>query len=184
VSGPVLDFPAMLAFQGSDTGAYEFVVFLHILSVILGIGTVMLNGVYAAQAQKYEGPPQRAIFEANEQVSKIAEYVIYTIPIWGIALVFMSKGDLIEFSDTWVWLSLVLFIAALGISHAVMIPGTKRFIVLLHEIEQGPAPVGGPPPQVAEIQQIGKKLGGGGAALNILAVVILALMIWKPGSPV
>jgi uncharacterized membrane protein len=170
----------MLAFFGNETGAYKFVLFLHILSVIVGIGAVMLNGLYAAQAQKRPGPPGRAVTEANFFVSNIAEYVIYTIPVWGIALVFMSD-DRFKFSQTWVWLSLLLFFIAMGISHAVMVPGVKRVIALQLEMEQGPPAAAGPPLQVAELEDIGKKLAAGGMSLNLLAAAILALMIWKPG---
>jgi hypothetical protein len=62
-----------------------------------------------------------------------------------------------------------------------MNPGVKRIIALQKEMEQGPPPAGGPPPQVAEMQKIGPRLGQFGAILNLLLVVIIILMIWKPG---
>jgi uncharacterized membrane protein len=150
------------------------------LSVVVGLGTVTLNGLYAAQAQKRPGPPGRAITEANFFVSGIAEYIIYTVPVWGILLV-LSSHETFKFSQTWVWLSLLLYVVAVAISHAVMNPGVKRIIALQKEMEQGPPPVGGPPPQVAEMQKIGPRLGQFGAILNLLLVVIIILMIWKPG---
>jgi hypothetical protein len=45
----------------------------------------------------------------------------------------------------------------------------------------GGPPVGGPPPQVAQIQELGKKVGAAGATLSVIIVVIVGLMIWKPG---
>ncbi len=162
------------------SGWYQFILVLHILSVIFGLGTVSLNGVYAAQAQKRQGPPGRAITEANFFVSTIAEYIIYTIPVWGIILV-VSSHDAIKFSQTWVWLSLLLFIVAIGLSHAIMIPGVKRIIELQKEMEQSPATAGGPPVQVSELQSIGAKLAPTGMILDLLLVVIVVLMITKPG---
>ena len=47
----------MLAEYGS--GLYKFLLVCHILAAIVGIGAVMLNGLYAAQAQKREGPAGR-----------------------------------------------------------------------------------------------------------------------------
>jgi hypothetical protein len=173
----------VLAFIGSNSGLYKLLLVLHILSAIVGLGAVMLNGLYAAQMQKWQGPPARAIGEANLAVSSVAEYVIYTIPIWGILLVLASEDDIIEFSQTWVWLSLLLFIIAIGISHSVMFPGAKKINALMAEMEQGPPPVGGAPPQVAQIQALGQRQAIGGAVLNVIAVVILVLMIWKPGFP-
>lgn len=169
----------MLANYGS--GLYKTLLVLHILTAIIGLGAVMLNGLYAAQAQKRQGPGGRAISEANFAVSTIGEYFIYAIPVFGILLV-LSSGKLWKFSQTWVWLSLLIYVVAIGISHAVLIPGHKRINALLAEIEQGPPPAGGPPPQVIELQAVGKKMAAAGATLNIFVVVFLILMIWKPGS--
>ena len=170
----------MLAFGGVNSGIYKFLLVLHILSAIVGIGAVMLNGLYAAQVQKYQGPSGRAISEANFAVSAIAEYIIYLVPVFGIFLV-LASDEAIEFSQTWIWLSLLLFVIALGISHAVMIPGHKQINALMAEIEQAPPPGGGPPTQVAQIQELGKRQAAGGATLNVIVVIILFLMIWKPG---
>jgi uncharacterized membrane protein len=170
----------LLAFAGVNSGFHKFVLVLHILSVIFGLGTVSLNGLYAAQAQKRQGPPGRAITEANFFVTGIAEYVIYTIPVWGILLV-LSSDKLFKFSQTWIWLSLLLYFVAIGLSHAIMIPGVKRIIELQKEIEQGPPPASGPPVQVAELQSIGARLAPTGMVLDLLLVVIVVLMIWRPG---
>ena len=169
----------MLAFGGTNSGIFKLLLVLHILSAIVGIGGVLLNGLYAAQAQKRPGPPGRAVSEANFAVTNVAEKVIYLVPVFGILLVLASdKG--VSFGDTFVWLSLVLFAIAIGISHAVLIPGHRQINMLLLEMEQGPPPVGGPPPQVAQIQTLGMKQGGAAAVLDILLVAILALMIWQP----
>lgn len=175
-----------------DSDAYKIVLILHILAVVVGIGGVMLNGLYGAQAKARKGPEGLAIAEANFGVSKIAEYVIYTIPLFGIGLVFMSKTDgtrVYDFDQTWVWLSIVLYVVAIGISHGVMIPAEKKMHTLMRELNaMGPPPAGGPPPgaggpppQVVQLEALGKRLGAGGATLNLLAVVLIVLMVWKPG---
>jgi hypothetical protein len=170
----------MLAFGGTTSGIYKALVVLHILSAIVGIGGVMLNGLYAAQAQKRPGPAGRAVSEANFAVSDIAEKVIYLVPVFGILLVLASDGA-IEFSNTFVWLSLVLFIGALGVAHSILIPGHRKINALLLEMEQDAPPAGGPPPQVAQIQALGKRQAAAGATLDVVLTVILILMIWKPG---
>jgi len=169
----------MLAFGGLNSGIYKFLLVVHILSAIVGLGAVMLNGLYAAQGQKRPGPPGRAISEANFAVSSIAEKVIYTIPVWGILLV-VSSDKAWKFSDTFVWVALLLFVIAMGISHGVLIPAHKKTNTLLAEMEQGPPPAGGPPPQVAQIQDLGKKQAAAGMTLNLFVVVFLLLMVWHP----
>ena len=169
----------MLAFGGTNSGIFKLLMVLHILSAIVGIGGVVLNGLYAAQAQKRQGPTGRAVSEANYAVTQVAEYIIYLVPVFGILLVLASdKG--VSFGDTFVWLSLVLFAIAIGISHSVLIPSHRKINSLLLEMEQGPSPVGGPPPQVAQIQTLGQRQGGAGAVMDILLVAILSLMIWQP----
>jgi uncharacterized membrane protein len=170
----------MLAFGGLNSGIFKALLVLHILSAIFGFGGVVLNGLYAAQAQKRPGPTGRAVLEANLAVSGIAEKIIYLVPVFGILLV-LASDSAIKFSNTWVWLSLVLFIGALGASHSILFPGAKKINALLLEMEQGPPPAGGPPPQLAQIQALGKRQAATGATLNVVLAIILILMIWKPG---
>ena len=162
--------------------AYDFVLVLHILTVVIGLGAVFLDGVYGAQIKARRGPEGLAIAEANFTVTKLAEWFVYTIPVFGVALVFMSD-DVIKFDETWVWLSLLLYIVALGLSHGMLMPTVKRMHVLMKEMIEGPPPVGGPPPQAAEMEKLGKRLGAVRATFNLLVVVIIVLMVFKPGSP-
>ena len=179
-----------------DSDAYRFVLVLHITAVVIGIGAMYLNGLYGAQAKARRGPEGLAIAEANFKVSMFAEYFIYAIPVFGIALVFMSD-HVIKFSQTWIWLSIVLYIVALGVSHGMVIPTAKKMQALMKELNaMGPPPgagggpgtggpppgAGGPPPQVAQLEALGKKIGTGGAILNVLTVALIVLMVWKPGA--
>lgn len=169
----------MLAF-GRISNWYSVLLILHILSVVVGIGAVMLNGVYGAQAKARPGPGGRAIVEANYKVTEIASYVIYTIPVFGILLV-MASDKAFKFSQTWIWLSMLLYIVAIGISHGLMKPTVKKMLGLMNEMEQGPPPAGGPPPQAASMAALGQRLATGGMALNLITVVLIVLMVGKPG---
>jgi uncharacterized membrane protein len=164
----------------TNSGIYKTLLVLHILVAIVGLGAVMLNGIYAAQAQKRVGSGGRAVSEANYFVSSIGEKFIYAIPVFGILLV-LASDKAYKFSQTWIWLSLLLYVIAIGISHSILIPGHKKINALLAEMEQGPAPAAGPAPQVAELQAIGKRMAPAGAALDVFVAVFLILMVWKPG---
>ncbi len=162
------------------SGYYNVLLVLHILTAIIGLGAVMLNGLYASQALRRPGPAGRAVSEANYAVSSIGEYFIYAIPVFGILLVLASHHAW-KFSQTWIWLSLLLYVFAIGISHSILIPGHRKINALLADMEQGPPPTAGPPPQAAQIQALGKRQAAAGATLNIVVVIFLILMIWKPG---
>jgi hypothetical protein len=166
---------------------YNVVLVLHILCAIVGFGAVVLNGVYGNEVKKRPGPEGIAIFDANEKVSKIGELFIIAVFVFGFVLVLLSD-DVIEFSQTWVWLAMLLFIIAMALSLGVLSPTLKRMRVLMGEMASGPPPGGsaaerpsGPPPQVAEMQGLGARVAVLGATLQILLVAILCLMIWKPG---
>ena len=170
---------------GRGSTAYDVVLVLHLLTVIVGFGTVMLNGIRGAEAKKRPGPGGLAIGESGHRVNTVAEYVIYAVPVFGIGLVFMSDGNW-TFAQTWVWLSLLLYVIGIGVSHAVLIPAEKRMNALAAElVAAGPppvgAPAGSPPPQVAEMEGLEKKLAASGGYLNLTVVVILCLMVFKPG---
>lgn len=157
-------------------GPYKFVLVLHLLTAIVGFGAVMLNALYVRQAQRRPGADGLAVLEANFAVSSVAEKVIYAVPVLGLALVGMSD-KLYKFSQTWVWLSLVLWIVGVGIVHAVVIPAEKKIMALLRRQVDGDAD----PAVPAELETLGKKRDISGATLSILLVVIVSLMVWRPG---
>ena len=171
--------------MGRGTTGYDVVLVLHILAVIVGFGTVALNGVRGADAKARPGPGGLAIGESSFRVSNIAEKFIYAVPVLGIGLVFMSD-DAWTFGQTWVWLSILLYVIGIGVSHGVLIPAEKRMNALAAElVAAGPPPAGaaagGPPPQVVEMEGLEKKLAAAGTFLNVLMVVVVILMVFKPG---
>ena len=167
---------------GLNSGIYKFLLVLHLITVVVGFGAVMLNGVYAARAKKAGGREGVAIAEANTFVSdRVAELFIYAVPIFGILLILVSD-DVWEFDQKWISFSFLLYIIGLGLSHGVLRPTVKRLNVLTAQLAAaGPMPsAGGPPPEVAEVEALGKRAGLVGAALNLIVVVVIALMVWKP----
>lgn len=171
--------------MGITSTGYKIVLLLHIVCAIVGFGGVILNGIYGAQAKKRPGPGGLAIQEANLFVSQIAEYFIYAVFVFGIGLVLMSD-DAWKFSQTWVWLAIALYVVGIAVSHGILFPNAKKMRDLAAElVAAGPPPADappGPPPQVAEMERRGKTLGAASTFLHLLLVVIIVLMIWKPGA--
>ena len=170
--------------MGLNSGIYKLLLVLHIFCAIVGFGAVYLNALYGRQIQKRQGREGLAIYEANFRVSAIGQYFIYGVFVFGFLLV-LTSDEAWEFSQTWIWLSMALYIVGIGVSHGVLLPAVKRMGALMRElVDAGPPPAGappGPPPQVAELQALGPRVGASGAFLDIVMVVILALMVWKPG---
>jgi len=170
----------MLAAVGSD--AYKIVLVLHVLCAIVGFGTVFLNGIYGAQSKSKKGPEGLAIAESNYLVSMIGEYFIYAVFGFGIALVLIGD-DVWGFGDTWIVLSMILFVFAIGVAHALLYPRVRKMLDLQRELVamgEPPAGAAAPPTQVVELARLGKQVGVFGSALNLAVVAILVLMIFKP----
>jgi hypothetical protein len=174
----------MFVFAAYYDGLYKLLLVLHIFCAIVGFGAVYLNALYGRQIQKHQGREGLAIYDANFQVSAIGQYFIYGVFVFGLLLVLVSD-DVWKFSQTWIWLAMALYIVGLGVSHGVLLPAVKRMGVLMRElVDAGPPRPGappGPPPQVAELSALGPRVGASSAFLDVLLIVILALMVWKPG---
>jgi uncharacterized membrane protein len=162
------------------SGVFNFFKWLHIGCAIVGFGAVVLNGVYAAQAGKRDGPGRTAVVEANHFVSTIGEYFIYAVFVLGFVLVGLSPKaggkHLFEFSQAWVWLAILLYLVAIAIAHAVLIPTQKKMITASKAMEGG-----GTAEQGAEFGSLAKKAAPFGAINDVLLFVILYLMVFKPG---
>lgn len=167
--------------MGVSSFAYKLFLLLHIASAIIGFGGVVLNGVYAQRARKRPPAEALAVVEDNAWVSfKVAEIFIYLTAVFGLGLVGLSD-EIWKFSQLWVWLAIVIYVVALGVSHGLLMPRVKRLIALMREIATGAPPAGGPPPQAAELAKVGPQIGGLSMVLHLALVAILVLMIWKPG---
>ena len=171
--------------MGTTSGIYKLLLVLHILCAIIGFGATYLNALYGQQVRKRQGREGLAVYDANFFVSGVGQYFIYAVFVFGFLLV-LSSDDAWKFSQTWVWLAMALYIVALAVSHGLLLPAVKRMGVLMREmVDAGPPPAGappGPPPQAAEMGKLGQRVGATGAFLDIMVIVILAIMIWKPGA--
>jgi len=155
------------------SSAYKIVLVLHILAAILGFGSVMLNGIYASEVRKRPGPEGAAIADANYKVSfGVAMWFVYAIPVLGLALVGMSDKAW-KFSQTWVWLSLVLWFALVGLVHGVHRPNVRQLDALVRSGR----------PEPAEIERRERLAATMGMVLSLLVVAALVLMVFKPGAP-
>lgn len=165
--------------MGVNTFGYNVLLLLHIVCVIVGFGGVILNGLYAAKAQQLPPEQNLAVMEVNSFVSmKVAEVFIYLVPVFGLGLVGMSDKTY-TFGQTWVWLSIVVYVLSLGVSHGGLMPRVKRMLATQRDLVANP-PAGPDDSRIALLQASGKQVGAMSGVLHLALVVILVLMIWKP----
>ena len=156
------------------SGGYDLLLSLHVLSVIVGFGGVMLNGVYLARAVQVGGREGLAVSRANAEVTRVCEFVMYTIPVWGIVLVIASgkvRGGkfLYDFGKPWVGAGFVIYIVIVGLHHGLLRPTHRRITEALTK---------GTRPDASVLS----RASVAGALTDLLVVAAVALMIWKPGQ--
>ncbi|HET7654443.1 MAG TPA: DUF2269 family protein [Acidimicrobiales bacterium] len=176
----------VFAASGFSTG-YDIVKSLHILAAIIGFGAVFFNALYGLKAKEKRGSEAAFLAHTVFEISKLAEWFIYAVFILGFAALGMSD-DRWEFSQTWVWLSVLLYIVGIALSHAIVLPNAKAMNALMDELAAGPPPgaagagaAGGPPPQALELEERGKRQATVAMVLDVILVVIVFLMVMKPG---
>jgi uncharacterized membrane protein len=170
--------------MGINTGIYKLVLVLHILTAIIGFGAVFLNGIYGQHASSRRGSERLAISQANFLVSRVAEYFIYAVFVFGVLLVVLSD-DVLNFGDSWIVATIVLYVIGLGLSHGLLRPNVRRMMALQDElVAMGPPPAGAaggaPPRQVVELEERGGRVRIVATVLQVNLVVILMLMVWGP----
>ena len=143
---------------------YKFLLVLHLLSVIIGFGPWFLNGLLPARALGSEPGEGTVISRANLQVSTISQYAIYGALIFGLGALGASHKHTIDFGDTFIWLSLVLWVAIVGVLHGMVLPAQRRL-----------AAGDGDRATLTQRQSLGVAL------INLLVVVAVFLMVFEPG---
>lgn len=163
---------------------YELVYFLHILAIVVGFGPTFVYPVYAAMAKQRPPAEGLAVNSITLRINSRLEWVIYSVPIWGIIMVILADDQLISFEDAWISIGLGLYIVGLVVSLGFHLPNLRRMNALQEElVAAGPGPGGGPPPQVAELEARGRRAGMYGGLLHLILVAIIVDMVWKPGAP-
>ena len=170
-----------MRFAHSDLVFLVFL-FLHIGGAIVAFGPTFVLSMIGAMGGR---EPQFANFAAR--ISGAIEHRLVVplaifVGITGVGLIWTSHRDI--FRDTWLLLSIVLYLIALSVSIFVAVPLNHQLVgatagpppALPAEAYQGPGPAG-PPPHIAGLVKRSQMVG---MVLALLLVSILLLMVFKP----
>ena len=150
--------------------------FLHVMGAILAFGPTFAYSIMGSMAGK---EPQHANFSAR-QTEAIGSKLVYPLAIFqGITGVLLLLALQIE-PQKQPWLTAGIILYLIAITYALTIQ--RNALHHLIELTSTPPPPGtspGPPPP--EVLATVKKIQRGGMFLGILIVVIVFLMVVKPG---
>jgi len=161
---------------------FQLFLLLHVLGAIVVFGPIFLFPVIARQGQM---SPQNAPFaialgEFIQRRIVIPGAIVQGIT--GVALIVTSGRDLTAPVNRWLIGAIILYAIAITFATTVQARTSRRMV----ELTSGGPPPGGPPAGTPagpppEIVELGKKAQRGGMFLTTLVVLIVVLMVTKPG---
>jgi uncharacterized membrane protein len=147
---------------------HNFLLSLHLIAAVFFIGPVAAAGPAIARATR---AGDVGAVESSARMMRIYGYGSLLVALFGLGLV--QKKWHAEFGDTWVWLSLVLFMVALGVIVGVALPALEQLVAALR---------GGSADSSDRVKAALGKVMGASSVASVAYVVIIVLMVTKPGS--
>lgn len=141
--------------------AYDLVLFLHILTVIVAFAPAVVHPILITFEQRRPEGDVQALAARIVAPGRVYAIALALTGILGMGLISMSD-DVISWGDTWIWLSILLWIVLQGVLHGLMLPAERA-------VASGD-------------ESAVRKLDTFGPILGVLAVVLIYLMVFKPGG--
>ena len=135
----------------------------HIVSLLVAFAPAVINPILAAKVKSADG--EEVLVKVAGHLYTNGRYIHFPALIalggFGIAMV-LTSDPVFGFDDTWVSLAFLLWLAIIGLVLGVITPNERKLAAGDREAEQ--------------------KVAMGGQITTLLTLVMLYLMIWKPGA--
>ena len=162
-----------------------FILFLHVMGAILAFGPTFAYSIMGSMAGK---EPQHANF-SSRQVEAIGNRLVYPLAVFqGITGVLLLIALQIEpQKQPWLVAGIILYLIALTFALTIQRRAVGRLIALTSTPPAGGPPAAGalaagpppgPPPGVPETV---RTIQRGGIFMGVMIVIIVFLMVAKPG---
>jgi len=142
---------------------------LHVLAVVFVIGPLAHAATTAGRGIRTGDGAATAL---ASRTARIYGNVSVVVVILGFGLMSMKDPDthlkVAKFSETWIWLSLLLWVVAMAIVMAVVVPTLDKATQLIAKQES--------------VVSLTARVGAAGGVVGVLFAVIIVLMVYRPGS--
>ncbi len=151
----------------------NFLLVLHIGGAIMLMGTSFTYPLIGMIGKKEGSDPKTLLRLGNAIAHKLLVPADYLMPLSGALLILQSKGGWDPFikQNRWLLGAIILFTALFVIANFIQVPVMKKALAMAERGEYGP-----------EFGSLMGKMEKFGPVLGILTVIIILLMILKPGS--
>lgn len=145
---------------GVDTGWYKLFLVLHILSVVLAFGPLLVLPILARRRDA------QAARSAMAVSTRFAAPGLVGVVVFGFALVGLSDQTW-KFSQSWVSIAFLLAILALGVVLLLLVP-TQRQIAKAAESGD-------------DTEALARRAAAFTGAVHLVLLLGVIDMVWKPG---
>lgn len=150
----------MLIAAYRDTG-YNVVLFAHIVAALVAMAPAVVHPILFEMEKRRDDGDVVALAGRIAPTGRIYAIAVLVAGIIGFGLISMSSSA-IGWGDTWVWLSILVWVALNGVLHGAMLPAEQ-------------AVADGDRSAMAKVDRVGPILG-------VMVLVLIYLMTTKPGG--
>ncbi len=150
----------MILAAPGDTG-YNIMLFLHILFAMAAFAPAFVHPVLSTQTKAMTSEQGRVLGYIAQNSQRIYSIALILAGLLGFGVAGMSD-PVYSLGDGWLIASILVWVAMNGVLHAIQIPAEKAWAAGDDSAEQ--------------------KAQMGGGILTLLLLVMLYLMIFKPGA--
>ncbi|MCW2754119.1 MAG: hypothetical protein JWQ32_1530 [Marmoricola sp.] len=146
---------------------YNILFALHLLTAIFAVGPLVHIVTTASRGLRTADAGATA---ASARTARLYAYVSVLVVIFGMG-VMSSKQDgktVATFSDPYIWISLLLWLVAMALTLALIVPALQQATT---RIGAGEA-----------VDNLSAKVAASGGVVGLIFAVIVFLMVYKPGS--
>jgi uncharacterized membrane protein len=157
-----------------DTGLLIAILLLiHVAGAIIGFGPTFTFAILGPMAGKAGPQGGMALLEGMHAIEKklTVPVAVVTQPLSGLALIFVAGYNVNFFSHYWLWIGIILYAIAFNLA----IFGQNKRLERMIELAKA-----GPP--TPEFVATAKTVAQIGPVVTVLLVVIIILMVTKPGA--
>jgi len=146
---------------------FKIMLALHLLTAIFAVGPLVHAATTASRGvRKSDG----AAVASSARLLRIYSIASVLVVIFGFALMSSKRGGhtVAQFSDTYIWLSLVLWAVAMGLIHGVLSIQLEKIGAKITAQES--------------VAPLTAKIAMAGGLVGVIFAVIVFLMVYRPGS--
>jgi uncharacterized membrane protein len=149
---------------------FKLLLFLHLLAAIFAVGPLVGAATTASRALRHS---DAAAATSAARMVRLYSYVSIVVVILGLGLMSQKAPsdkahEVADIGDTWIWLSLLLWVCAMALSLRLLAPS----------LTSAAAEIGG----TGSAQGLVGRVAAAGGVIGVIYAVIVLLMVYQPGG--